>query len=879
MDTKELISINEYSDDEIKAAYALNYCTVSVSQIIDYKDINILEQEYEAILNNLNLEIIPKDEALLNILKQLLDTITFFRISEVEKSFIDREYQHQVQNAIWAAAPQFGMCIATGHPLAIAASFLSQVGIGYMNYRNNMDNYVLEKDKKLWQLQRTAIEQFNGLRRELFDTAWRMTSDHSMHDVLRLTENQINQLNTILKDGDIQRRFERLNTIKEYFIAYPPFWYYMGSAAYYLYSSETVIYCDEDIEQEQREYYRLEAKRCFETYREITKDRSILREDTISAACALEHADLLIAEKNENNNKQIADLLSEAEVKSGYAFDVMEMCAIEYLKINDMESASRLLRRLVNEDYNTIINAQLLSSIYVRTKKISEYKLLKSRVPEEYLYEMPAEEEYTEAMIEASGKDFADKQREILKMRYQEALYELVEKYSIEWNKFTSTFDMEEEYPEGFFASGGISLTKRIIEARRVFADDYKKTVYLERMSENGIELTLVDDLNSFTKEVFSLGILSDTNIQQEFVDSVEQARASLESTLEQITMTIESKEKFNDSLYADMQKKISFTAFVKDSVDNVLIKYIDSILDELSMDDFSEKEEELRTFCRASMLEEPTIVTNSIVENAGIIFDADEKFFEAGNTQKRAVKNRKFIEQMETGAKDELKKHSFVTDPAHVDIIFRSDKSFDEYFGQLKFEDYPSLRPHTFMVLRDNRKLSMDFAFTTEGIVSIYFGKPKQKCTYKEVYYNKRSKQIHFAGLLRYSRAGINTEVMYKFIKFLDKRFINDLDLRTKYFSEDTVVTFSEIYKWLQETGREIDEKHKCVIAYPDTKTLYNLGYRLSREYSKESNLLQFFYDEETGSVEDLHIISFAKIETSFQQQIEEHDGFMVIE
>ena len=80
MDTKELISINEYSDDEIKAAYALNYCTVSVSQIIDYKDINILEQEYEAILNNLNLEIIPKDEALLNILKQLLDTITFFRM-------------------------------------------------------------------------------------------------------------------------------------------------------------------------------------------------------------------------------------------------------------------------------------------------------------------------------------------------------------------------------------------------------------------------------------------------------------------------------------------------------------------------------------------------------------------------------------------------------------------------------------------------------------------------------------------------------------------------------------------------------------------------------------------------------------------------------
>ena len=31
--------------EQIQAAYALNLCSVSVSQIIDYNDINILEQE------------------------------------------------------------------------------------------------------------------------------------------------------------------------------------------------------------------------------------------------------------------------------------------------------------------------------------------------------------------------------------------------------------------------------------------------------------------------------------------------------------------------------------------------------------------------------------------------------------------------------------------------------------------------------------------------------------------------------------------------------------------------------------------------------------------------------------------------------------------
>ena len=75
------IKKNKYTEDEkLQAAYVLNMCTVSVAQIVDYNDEYILEQEYEAILNNLNLEQIPKDEALLNILKEVLDTITFFRI-------------------------------------------------------------------------------------------------------------------------------------------------------------------------------------------------------------------------------------------------------------------------------------------------------------------------------------------------------------------------------------------------------------------------------------------------------------------------------------------------------------------------------------------------------------------------------------------------------------------------------------------------------------------------------------------------------------------------------------------------------------------------------------------------------------------------------
>ena len=127
----------DFHDSKIKTAFALNLCTVSVSQIIDYNDVVVLEQEYDTILNNLNLESIPKDEALLNILKQLLDTITFFRMQEGDRKFIDREYQNKMKNAIWNAVPSVGFIFASGNPITFLTSLASQVGIGYMNYRKS----------------------------------------------------------------------------------------------------------------------------------------------------------------------------------------------------------------------------------------------------------------------------------------------------------------------------------------------------------------------------------------------------------------------------------------------------------------------------------------------------------------------------------------------------------------------------------------------------------------------------------------------------------------------------------------------------------------------------------------------------------------------
>ena len=395
-----------------------------MSQIVDYDDIYILEQEYDAILNNLNLEMMPKDEALLAILKQLLNTITFFRIQEDEKALLEEEYQHNMKNAMWNAVPSLSTIVAGGSPVTMLAALATQVGIGYMNYRKVKAENTWQYEKQNRKLAQSAMEQFNGLRRELFDTAWRLADKYHFPDEYRLTERQITQYNAILMDADYARQYERLSYIQHNFDAYPPFWFYLGHAA-------NAVSQDKNLDDDVRKDYRARAARHFKKFRETAK-YNILREDQIAASCALEYFGLTddIEEKRQ--------LLESVRKHSGNAFDILQMCALMYLNIGDLNEASNLLRMLVNEGYNQTVNAQFLSRIYVtqvidaheEARRI-DYKILAERIPNKrVLYPMPGPEDNSQAL----RSQFRETQRQLLREEYRRVVYQFVSKYEFRYN-------------------------------------------------------------------------------------------------------------------------------------------------------------------------------------------------------------------------------------------------------------------------------------------------------------------------------------------------------------------------------------------------------------------------------------------------------------
>ncbi|MBF1392210.1 MAG: hypothetical protein HXN28_06465 [Prevotella histicola] len=466
--------------DQLKAAYALNLCTVSVSQIVDYKDLNVLEQEYELILNNLNLHNMPKDQALLHILRQILDTVTFFRIYEGDKMMLEKKYQQKIKNAIWNAIPSFAL-VAFGDPYTFAMSMIASVGMGYMNYRKEKANTLTEREEQEWTLQRSAIEQFNALRRELFDTAWRLSDSYEFDDKYRLTESQISQYNSILMDSIPLRKYERLNSIKDNFEAYPPFWYYLANAAMdvvNVYKNETAF---GDNISAINKYTQL-AEQNYQKY--LDKDIDLLRNNYIRSACDLEYAALLLdslprIEENEKKLRlcKINYLIDDAIKHCGSKLDILQIASIYYLKINKAEEATKHLRKLVIENYNTKTNSQLLSFIYLQETVFDTNKFIPNTLKYKELVQftdrtnlipwVDSEKELTKEHLRNINELFLNNQKNKLYSYFEAIVNTIFHKEIISYNKELYDRHNMVDVDDAFFED--------TIDARKERDEVYKK--------------------------------------------------------------------------------------------------------------------------------------------------------------------------------------------------------------------------------------------------------------------------------------------------------------------------------------------------------------------------------------------------------------------
>lgn len=850
--------IEEYSDiEKLKAAYALNMCTVSVSQIIDYNDEYILEQEYDAILNNLNLKEIPKDESLLRILTEMLNTITFFRIQSLKKQQLDKQYQERMKNAIWSAIPSVSMFIS-GNPITMAMSLATTVGTGYMNYRKEKISANSEKEKAEMELQITAIEQLNSLRRELFTTAWRLAEEYDFEDNYRLTERQIKQYNEILMDQDEYRKYARLEAIQEKFIAYPPFWYFFGHAASYI--SQTTQNDDT------KKSYYIKAKSHFEHYEKLNTF-NILREDQMTASFALEYSDLLFLETNPDKNK-IMELIKIAINKAGNSFDVLQLCVMSCFRIGDRKTASRILKILVNEGYNTVINAQLLSGIYVGERNRPEYSILMTRVSPRYLYPMPEQDDYDTNRL---NDEFAEQQKLVLKEKFKQTLQGIIDKYSFELNKKLSSFELNEDYEDRFFENSKKAKRERIASAKLIFSDGEKTKQYLERLQYENLPVEYTESIQRLYKVVFTANCYNDMVLQDEVLNRTKEAIMDNREIVNRIQETI-SNNTFGVREYERLQK-LGIVGFVGNAFE-LLYQAAAKQIDNTDLDDLMRIEANLMKLCNEADISEPEIAIESDVVNeidfGSVNNTIDVSLF--GSNAIVAKNSSEYLKEMLKYFKTQMQ--SINIQEPELKVLYKDDIEFERYFSNSMFENYASLKPNSIMILVDNTKAKFDLIFTTEGIVYVIKNKVRKKCPYENVEFSKDSLDLYGK---KYRSKFIDVGALYQISKCIDKKFINDLDQKIEYY--DGVVTAKTLNEWFKENKEAMADGITKVYAWPKQELLQQMGYTIERELDKKNYILQFYCELNSGSILGLRIIEFETLDPDFVSKIDKAGGILRVE
>lgn len=730
-----------YSEDEKrKAAYALNLCTVSISQIVDYNDIYVLEQEYNAILNNLNLEAMPKDEALLKILVETLNTITFFRIQELKKQKVESDYQRRMKNAIWSAVPNLSVIVA-GNPIAMVLSVATQVGTAYMNYRREKANAGIEKENSEFELQITAMEQFHALQRELFTTAWRLADSYGFKDEWRLTENQIKQYDQVLMDADEYRKYARLEAIAPNFEAYPPFWYFYAHTALYISENETNAVAKAE--------YRNRAKNHFEKYYQLNRF-SLLREDQLAASALLEYSDLLLLENAKENTEKVYQLVMEAQKKAGNANDVLQLCAISYLKIGKTEDAARLLKYLVNEEYNPAMNAKILSRIYVSQylatespAAYTEYGILAKRIAPEFLFPMPKGTVSDQSLEEA----FIKRQKVALIKAYRTTLQDYARKARDDYE------DALQDLEKSCYKEENVAL-------------------WVSKLGTGKYSRNCVVQLNRMVAGLDTLPVFRDLEKREVLIKLIEGKLRNTRPAVQNLQK--ETTNTFDEEDYKKLTELFSYQRLTEVFFDKLKARVTDKIADSQELGTLNLLENDLLQFCDAQELPMPQCL-NLTQEKQQIPEGKESRYFDDvfledapdSETQKQLKEK---MEKIIGAAKGHI-----IKDAANAAIYLRTEKLFDIYFENSKMTGATKylVKQKAVAVIDDKTNRDCDLILTIDGVVIVNQNRiSDEKISYDAIKFDSEAGTDRLTTSYRdiCDNAAIDLKELYALMQELDK-------------------------------------------------------------------------------------------------------------
>jgi hypothetical protein len=319
---------------QLQVLQCLNQIAVSLTHIINYNDKVVLDQEYNNIINNLNLSKIP-DADIITLLQELMDLLTRSQIQEQERAYLQLNYEKNVQEELRKRLRSriFDTDLVL-NPYAGVLNAVLNVGSFYFNYRTQMDQYKKEQDEKAWQIEAKTLEGLNQFYKKLLKTSWDLMRRYNFPDEWRLDEKQLSHYTAILRESDLELKYRKLERIEPSFQKFPPYWFYRGQTAM-------------DLDRPK------DALRCFDRFQQI--HQGIFRKDPYAASTAMCKA--MLAGEGDVPDEIRQDLERILTHSDDADWGNILFAALQYARLGDTETAGKLILRNLDNGHDAFIES------------------------------------------------------------------------------------------------------------------------------------------------------------------------------------------------------------------------------------------------------------------------------------------------------------------------------------------------------------------------------------------------------------------------------------------------------------------------------------------------------------------------------------------
>ena len=330
----------------------MNYCINSITNVVHYKSMPLLEHEIDQLLNNLTMEQVVGLYEVQSFRSEMIEKISALQITEEEKELMKRIQEMKRENLLYQSIsnslnPTLLLTGGGNNSKQLAFMAIITVARTAVEYKSASNEADIEELQAMWKYRKEDLKNFADLRKDALELVYNLFQKYSLNENDRLTEATSTLFSQIIAEEDPKARIRKLLDNKSTFEEMADYYYYLGMA-----------YVDANNYQA--------GKQHLDKYSSLYQKAPIFRYDEKSGCIALSK---LVLEKGLRNT-DVVHLVNEAIENLPNNGPAIIQSVLSLNEVGEKEKAFNILRSGIDNDLVSDKDALVL----LATKLLPEIK-------------------------------------------------------------------------------------------------------------------------------------------------------------------------------------------------------------------------------------------------------------------------------------------------------------------------------------------------------------------------------------------------------------------------------------------------------------------------------------------------------------------------